>query len=353
MSSITESAIEKILPHYAEAIRENPDLTASQIASKVKDKIKNKYGKRYTQDSLIVNIIEIQRRTNPKRQTSSEEVIKEIEFLTSKRRGERMKEDFDFDFESPNNIKPPPNRFHELKIPHDGYKIGLLYDIHIPYHHKEHLKIAINALKEAKVNEVFLMGDVVDFAELSKFEKKKSERNLDQEIDIAQTFLENLTRYMPNVKVTWKEGNHEFRLERYKMRKESPEAFNKLLTFDNVLALKDFGVAHIDNFTAIRAGKLFIIHGHELAGGGENVSRNKMKRAMANIIFGHSHLSQEHLVKTMDGSYLGSWGVGSLCLPSPDYNPYNQWVNGFAIVTLNTDGNFVVDNKKIIDGKIF
>ena len=37
---------------------------------------------------------------------------------------------------------------------------------------------------------------------------------------------------------------------------------------------------------------------------------------------------------------------------SPDYSPYNQWNHGFAMVHINTDKTFEVENKMLIGGKV-
>lgn len=34
------------------------------------------------------------------------------------------------------------------------------------------------------------------------------------------------------------------------------------------------------------------------------------------------------------------------------YRPQNDWVAGFAVVELDADGYYRVDNRKIIDGRI-
>ena len=36
----------------------------------------------------------------------------------------------------------------------------------------------------------------------------------------------------------------------------------------------------------------------------------------------------------------------------PAYRPQNDWVAGFAVVELDADGYYRVDNRKIIDGRI-
>ncbi len=356
LPGISKRCINEILPHYYEIIKNTPSASNSEISDSLNGSVNSKFNKAYSRDTIRRAVTEISNMFNQKPKVDNSHILEEI-------KGEAIKNinakydtlkhtvDFDSDFEFPES-EHNPQRFFEISTPRDGYKIGLLYDIHIPYHHATHLKIAVKHMKEWGADEILLMGDVVDFAGLSKYEKNWRQRDIDLDIDLAQTFIENLQKFMPNVKITWKEGNHEKRVETYKNTVATAYQKVKSMMFKELLQLDKFGVSHLDSFTIIRAGKLHIMHGHELPGGGENVARNKMKRAMANIIFGHSHLSQEHVVKSIDGSYFGSWGVGSLCQESPDWNPYNQWINGFACVTINSNGNFTVENKKIINGEI-
>lgn len=349
--------------------KENPKLSIFQIAEKIRPLISKIDGSRYSTDVIIRSIQSLQTDYNPVGMAKAKHIKIDLPLTISGRDRDSTFEDskcdlkqdgvsitpastdFCFDIEIPPSTFNP-ERFKTLHIPKDNYKLLLLYDIHIPFHDADSLRLAIRHGKDNGVDEVFIMGDGIDFYGFSKFEKRKHHRDPVQEVATAEIFLQNLRRYMPTEKITWKEGNHEIRYERYIMS-NSPELQGlRGHNFESVMNLKEYGVDHIKDKTIIKAGKLNIIHGHEIAGGGENVARNKMKRAMANIIFGHSHLSQSTIVRSIDGSHFGSWGVGALCHRSPDYNPFNQWLAGFAIVTLQTNGNFLVENKIIIDGQI-
>lgn len=341
MASKSDYCYRQAKPFFDKLKSENPKLSLYQIAEKVQPLIQRVDGQAYSLDTIIKSLQGRDRVST----------VSDVPKLDGASISPASTTDFCFDIEVPPSIYNP-ERFYNLHIPKDDYKLLLLYDIHIPFHDEKSLALAIRHGKDEGVDEVFIMGDGVDFHGLSKFEKRKAFRDPKYEVITAQTFLKNLRRFMPKERITWKEGNHEYRLQRYLMTKAQELEDFEGLEFQNIMHLADFGAHHIENKTIIKAGKLNILHGHELPGGGENVARNKMKRAMANIIFGHSHLSQSMIVRSIDGSHFGSWGVGALCHRSPDYNPFNQWLAGFAIVTLQTNGNFLVENKIIIDGQI-
>ena len=84
-----------------------------------------------------------------------------------------------------------------------------------------------------------------------------------------------------------------------------------------------------------------------------HVAYNRLNKAMDNVMSGHSHVTQSSMKKTITGKFYGSWAVGCLCSLSPRYNPQNNWNHGFAIVERDDDGEFVVDHRRIIDGKVF
>lgn len=336
------------VPMWEQIKKENPKLTTYQIALQIQQKIVNFKGEPYRVDTILRSITG----ATGVRQIGSGPILDGASTAPASTPSQAIAPaNFCFDIEIPPTAYDP-ERFKKVHIPRDNYKFLLLYDIHMPYHHEANLKTAIRTGKDKGVDEVMIMGDGMDFCGLSKFEQRPRERNVNTELLTVWQFLRNLRAFMPNEKITWKEGNHELRLERWKMRKASEFDDVEDMKFANVLKLKDFGIEHVDDKTIIQIGKLNAMHGHEVAGGGENVAKNKLKRTMCNTIFGHSHLSQSLVTKTLVGDYIGTWSVGPLCHMSPGYNPFNQWIGGFAIVTVNMDQSFEVDNKFILDGKV-
>jgi poly(A) polymerase Pap1 len=73
-------------------------------------------------------------------------------------------------------------------------------------------------------------------------------------------------------------------------------------------------------------------------------------KTFTNVISAHSHVSKSDIFKDLEGEIRGSWAVGCLCNLSPAYNPINQWQHGFAVVDIDTDGDFEINNR-IIDGR--
>lgn len=250
----------------------------------------------------------------------------------------------------PESIKQP-DRFFKIPIPKDDYRILVLGDLHIPDHCEDTLAHAFRYGLKKNVDCVILGGDVLDWYSLSSFEKLASGHTLQDEIDCSQAMLRVIRKHFPEQKLLWLDGNHEYRVERHKMKNVAIASLDAMRV-KQLLFLKDFNVEHYDGFATLRVGKLNIMHGHKLAGAGKMVARNKLMNAMDNIMFFHHHTVQDYFVKTLTGDIIGSWAVGCCCQLRPDFSIHNSWLNGFAIIKVNVNGTFTVDNKKIINGEV-
>ena len=109
------------------------------------------------------------------------------------------------------------------------------------------------------------------------------------------------------------------------------------------------------DWKVIEAGKLSIIHGHEFGGSffnPVNAARGLFMRAKSSVLAGHNHQTSEHQEGNIKGDSIACWSTGCLCELSPEYRPmaFTKWNLGAAIVDHNEDGQFFVDNFRIIKG---
>lgn len=231
-------------------------------------------------------------------------------------------------------------------------KVLVLNDIHIPYHNREALLTALTYGREQGCDTIYLNGDIVDFYACSRWSKNPDKNLLRREVQIAHNFFAGLRKMFPKAKIVFKAGNHENRFDRY-IIDVAPAMFG-MEGFDipSILKLKEFDIDYVDEKTICIAGELNFLHGHEVRFGGVNVARSMLLKASTNVIFGHFHVSQDYTQRSLLGKVNGCWAVGCLCDLKPDYHPINNWNHGFAVVKINEDGTFTVDNKKIIDGKV-
>ena len=75
-------------------------------------------------------------------------------------------------------------------------------------------------------------------------------------------------------------------------------------------------------------------------------------RSKESSVIGHHHKTSEHTEKSLSGDVVTTWSIGCLCGLSPEYLPFNKWNHGFAFVEVDSDRNYKVHNKRIINGSI-
>ena len=248
--------------------------------------------------------------------------------------------------------EPEENDFKPINL--KSKLTTLLCDIHLPYFHKQALNLAFKRTADRQPNTVILNGDTIDCYHLSSFEKDPRQRGFKYEVDMLKSFLEQLRGKLPKTRIIFKLGNHEERYERFILSQAPALLDLECFTFEEVCNFRNYGVEVVKNKKIIKIGDLNIIHGHEFARNvmsPVNIARGFFLRAKANIIGGHHHQTSEHFEQDVNEKIVGAWSVGCLSELHPKYMPLNKWNHGFA--EIESDGKeFVVDNLKIINGKI-
>lgn len=244
--------------------------------------------------------------------------------------------------------------FEPFIIPKQYKRALIMSDIHGRFHDRQALEIAVNYGLKHHCDCVILNGDIMDFYQLSRFDKNPSVlQHFWTEREWMQDFLLLLQKTFG--KVYYKTGNHELRRELYLQRQtgNSPEIMG-LVDMADYVFFDNSTVEVIQDYNIIKYGKLNIIHGHEYQGGGGiHVAYNRLNKSFDNVLSAHSHVTQSNLKKDISGNFFGSWTIGCLCDLNPRYNPMNNWNHGFATVEKEEDGSFEVWNKQIINGKVF
>lgn len=244
----------------------------------------------------------------------------------------------------------PPYYVHK-----SAERIGIISDTQIPFHNKDAIKFALDYLLTKGIDTLILNGDIIDFYNLSKFQREIKYRNFDHEVYQTCEFLEDLRDIFPKCHIVWKGGNHEDRYFRF-LEARAPEFMTiNHFKMEKVFNLDELQIQYVQENQFIRAGKLTIIHGHEIKGFGSpvNFARSLWLKAKESVLGGHSHCVSEHIEKNINDKIFGAWGVGCLCQLRPKFAPVNNWAHGFAFVRiLDEAGHFRVSNKKIIDNMV-
>jgi predicted phosphodiesterase len=238
------------------------------------------------------------------------------------------------------------------KLPPHLKKIGILSDIHFPYHDLQALTCAIKHLKEENIDCLYLNGDVTDQYAISRHERDPLMRDFKREVDMNRDFLQRLRDIFRTIPIYYKLGNHENRFAR--ALQVQAEEFAQLhdLQFDIFFRLDKLGIIMVEDWQGMEMGDLLVLHGHELyGGGGINPSQNLFNKTICNTLIGHVHRTSTTQKKTGFKEFINTYSTGCLTLLSPKYMPFSMHNHGFAIVEIE-NGKSSVKNIQIRDGKI-
>jgi UDP-2,3-diacylglucosamine pyrophosphatase LpxH len=237
-------------------------------------------------------------------------------------------------------------------LPSNIKKVGILSDIHFPYHSLEALTIAIRHLKNSNIDCLYLNGDIMDFYSISRHEKEKDLRDFSREVEMNRDFLKKLRDLFPTIPIYYKLGNHEQRYARSLQIQAEEFAQIHDLQFEIFFHLDKLQFIMVDDVIGMEMGDLLVLHGHELYGaGGINPSQNLMNKTLCNTLMGHVHRTSTTQKKTAFKEFINTYTTGCLTVLSPKYMPFSMHNHGFAIVEIN-EGKSIVKNIMIKDGKI-
>jgi len=255
------------------------------------------------------------------------------------------------------NIPEPLSEYKETwgAVEIDVKKSLVLSDIHVPFHDKESLILALKHGIDVGCDSIILNGDFCDFFRLSKFRKDVTVIQFKEEIDIVIETLRAIREIFGDGAIYFKEGNHEERLESY-LQVRAPELLGIAeFSLREILKLNDLGIKYIGEKRPIKIDHLYIIHGHEFVYSSYNPvnpARGYFLRARTICLGAHYHQTSEHTETALDGKVTSVWSTGCLSDLHPKYMPINKWNHGFAVVDMSKD-SFCVDNLKIINGTVF
>jgi predicted phosphodiesterase len=257
-----------------------------------------------------------------------------------------------------NPLDLPPSQesnYQPYKLPTNHNDILLIGDIHVPYHNIQALTLALKYGLEREVNTILLNGDIIDFYAISRFEKDPRKRNFGHEVLMTRQLLTTIRKLFPKAAIYYKCGNHDVRYDHYIMRNAPDLLGMDEFSFESLMNLDKLDIKFIPDKQIIHAGRLTILHGHELGMSvfsPVNIARGLFLRAKDSALCGHHHQASEHSEPNINGKLTTCWSVACLCELHPDYMPINKHHHGFAHVRVMDTGDFEVNNYRIVNGKI-
>lgn len=230
----------------------------------------------------------------------------------------------------------------------------ILSDVHLPWHDRKTVELAVGRARRDGVEGVLLNGDLLDCHDLSTHDKDPGAPRYVEEVRVAKEFLGWLRNRLPDARIVLKEGNHEERLGKYLLR-NAPALFGlDGVDTPGLVGLADVGGEWVGDRRVVWLGKLPVLHGHEFGpgGGGVNPAQWLNRKAKYVAACGHFHRSNEFGDRDIRGKEQRAWSVGCACYLTPRYCRLNAWNHGFAVAHVDPDGSFEFTNHRVLNGRV-
>ena len=236
-----------------------------------------------------------------------------------------------------------------------------LCDLHVPYHDSKALEVALEYGKSYQPDIVYLGGDVEDFYAISSWKHDPYRITLSDEVEAVKETLCKIRSTFPKAKMYYSSSNHGDRLTSY-MYSRSPELSSlRALRPVSLYGLDRLNIEYVDtlrywtnNGSPFNLYGLIHLHGHEVRTRSYvYATRRMLQEVMEDVIFGHFHYTDTAVRNTAYGTPVGAWSVGCLCRLTVEFAPVNQWNHGFATVAYYGDGDYLVNNYRIVGTRIY
>jgi predicted phosphodiesterase len=228
--------------------------------------------------------------------------------------------------------------------------VGILSDMHVPYHDEQALASAVAHLKKSKPDVLLLNGDFADFYTISRYTKNPKKRNFKREVKLLREGLAWLRSQFASSRIVYKLGNHDERWDHW-LWNHAPEISDlPQVRLPSILGCKKLGIEVVGDGRPVMAGKLAIFHGHEMNGGPFTPAmpaRSAFLRTTASVMVGHHHRTSTHTEPNWKHEEVVCWSVGCLADLNPEYSRVNKHNHGLAEIEVAGDGQFQVDNLRL------
>ena len=220
---------------------------------------------------------------------------------------------------------------------------------HFPYEDKKEVELWFKFLKAERKNidYLILLGDIIDFYSLSKFNKDpRRALNIQEDLDLVFQFCKKCRDILPNAKIKYLRGNHERRLRTYKWSKAPELSYLRCLEPEKLFRLKELDIEWVSKRWNYK--KIWFMHGDKLSQHSGGTGQKMRAEYGVNVICAHSHRTGKSNKTDLGGNY-GGWESGCFASLDPEYvEGIPNWQHGFSIVQYYKDKIFYVHNIDIV-----
>ena len=227
-------------------------------------------------------------------------------------------------------------------------RIVVLPDVHLTTKIPKEYELAKKFIKDYKPTEIIILGDFMEVSSLSSYDLSKRRKiegqRFEKEIEAAKREIEILSDLCTTI--TYLEGNHENRVERY--LDDHPE-LESMLELPKRLELAKNSVQWHKMNKLVKRGKLYFTHGVYY---GKYFAKKTVDEYGCSIVVGHAHRHQVATIyPKMQKHPMMCCALGCLGDTDPEYkkNAPTGHINQFGIVEINNKGLFNLYPITIID----
>lgn len=233
----------------------------------------------------------------------------------------------------------------------------VLADHHIPFMNEDADTVARKIAKAARPDVLWLLGDLIDFAPISKFrDAERYEHTVQDELDMTVDYLIGLRKQFPNTVLRYKMGNHDLRLKYYLWSKNSKlkhlrsMKFEKQFREDRHERPIDLGLRFSTGTTLLGNKRFVLKHGSRF---GVYATKAELDAQGRSGLSGHNHRTTTWAWRTPGGGFKAYHHIGCLCDLEPLYldeeGEATHWNHGMAVLTVSGT-RVAVENVVIDDG---
>lgn len=183
-------------------------------------------------------------------------------------------------------------------------------DQHAPEHDREFHAKFLSWLAENRPQKIVILGDLLENADVSRWQDKEGQATAKQSIDAAYFILRDYIEASPDSEIVWICGNHDHRVETYASNNASKVATiaragedQPVLSVPHLMRLDELGIEYVADYPLGKvklAKNLIVIHGRTVRkGAGASALANLEKRGYS-VVSGHSHRTGLVFKTTLD-----------------------------------------------------
>jgi len=244
-------------------------------------------------------------------------------------------------------------------------------DCHRPWHDKTSYRIMLDVMSDiykqhGKIDEINICGDYADFYGLSLHDKLPEDmtikERIDDEVEDVKHGLKELRELFPLSIINYYEGNHEYRLKKYMMKKCS-ELYN-FISLECLLGIHKLDINFIKYGRnqigeMIKGSNTYIRHVPYSAS--KNCASGTAHKKAVNLSFGHTHRRQSYTFKNGKGEIISCNSLGWLGDPTANvfgYADHDDWTQGFEIGYLTNGQTYrsyveIINHMAVHNGKVY